>query len=386
MHERSKHGTEGASRPVARPMKRGWSEIDSSETLHALCQSKGCVVMRDSGIEMEEWFSRVNSNTKVQMKCKACSHVASIQLKRFVREEGFPCFCGGRIRVASAAWYERFSAIVLKTRFVLVGFASSVQGWIHRKPCAQTTIEVRCCVCDKTVNCRIWDFQQNKSAKCACNADWKTLDGRARLLSAVRQSRFELIDWASQDDTWVARKPGASTYLPLRCTICNDCPQRAELKSFFTRKSADCSCKHKTERLVFDYCSQIPDVQAARQYHLPGCKSSKGWSMPFDVALYHNGRVILLIEVDGDHHFGTGRAPWHCKAVVNNDLLKEQIAASAKIPILRLYQPEVLEERIDWRNILLITVQQACEGLLSGVGWRTGCAVYESGVYRRARM
>lgn len=44
-------------------------------------------------------------------------------------------------------------------------------------------------------------------------------------------------------------------------------------------------------------------LQFKREFIFPDCKSLRGKSLRFDFAVFKNGKLVVLIEVDGEQHF-----------------------------------------------------------------------------------
>jgi len=107
--------------------------------------------------------------------------------------------------------------------------------------------------------------------------------------------------------------------------------------------------------------------------------------MPFDIAVVDaDQRIVLFVEVDGSQHF-CGAHIWHDRGIAERDLMKEQAAVAAGIPIARVYQPDVWNGTFDWKAFLSVIVEKACSGNLRGVHCQPGCEMYMEGVYASLR-
>lgn len=370
--------------------KHTWSTLKGYERFLDALQRVHCV--QSKGTDSWWWWRdhQPGNLSRVPIVCTRCHLELTPTLKEFIRAKRVACFCTGKVKWASRAGYDRIVAIVNASRFVARGQLCDFAQWRAWKPTAFSELQLTCSKCNVDVQCKLYTFVQNKGrARCDCNSFWCTEPGRQRLLNAVAETRFEPIDWMTSAEAWAEHGVHAYSYIAIRCRECHVSPPRTQLNRFMNLRSADCSCKYKTELKVLQQCENMAEplgVAVQRQFYLPGCKSSKGWNMPFDIAIVRSGVPLLLIEIDGDQHFGTGRAPWASPEVVRNDVQKESFAAAANVPLVRMYQPSIWNDEFEWRAHVAIKMKESADGVLSaGVYCQPECEVYREGVYAEAR-
>ena len=87
-------------------------------------------------------------------------------------------------------------------------------------------------------------------------------------------------------------------------------------------------------------------------------KSKSGRPMPYDIVILNvDGKPILIIEVDGRHHFVDDDK----KNTIENDLIKELAAIDNKVSMLRLDQNSVWHSRFDWKSVVAKTLEAVLE-------------------------
>jgi very-short-patch-repair endonuclease len=98
------------------------------------------------------------------------------------------------------------------------------------------------------------------------------------------------------------------------------------------------TCKNKTERKVADYLKQII-VKFIKEFKFNDKKR-----YDFCIPEYK-----LIIEVDGDQHFRQV-SNWNCPIqTLETDIQKTKIALENGYSVLRIYQPDILKDNIDWK-------------------------------------
>jgi very-short-patch-repair endonuclease len=126
---------------------------------------------------------------------------------------------------------------------------------------------------------------------------------------------------------------------------CNDCiieyEQRPNGK---TNKEAGCPrCVNKTEKKVGDYFNEY-DIKFITQYQFSELKRYYDFCLP---------EFNLIIEIDGDQHFKqVGNWKSH-EITLQNDIQKMKVAKEHGYSVLRIYQPDIWNEKVDWRQAIL---------------------------------
>ncbi len=114
-------------------------------------------------------------------------------------------------------------------------------------------------------------------------------------------------------------------------------------------------CKNKSESKVLSFLrSESPKWKAQLRYDW--CRfSGTNNVMPFDFGLEEEK---VLIELDGIQHFEQV-SNWRChKEIREKDVEKIRKAMKAGYSVIHLYQPEVWEDRYDWKRVLKEQVER----------------------------
>lgn len=128
---------------------------------------------------------------------------------------------------------------------------------------------------------------------------------------------------------------------------------KTSLNSISSSKSWCPLCKNKTEAKLHDWLKSQYEVTYQPKYEW--CKKKQ--KLPYDFAIEE---FKILIELDGDQHF-QDFDHWDSdyKEVQANDKFKMLKALQNGYSIIRIYQPDVLNDTIDWKTIIqeLITLK-----------------------------
>lgn len=109
-----------------------------------------------------------------------------------------------------------------------------------------------------------------------------------------------------------------------------------------------CGCdKNKTETKLCDFLENNY-TQITRQKKFDWCKNIK--HLPFD---FYMKKYNLIIELDGNQHFKKV-ACWECSGIKarKNDIKKMKVANDNGYSVIRIYQPDVREDKNDWEKKL----------------------------------
>jgi len=114
-------------------------------------------------------------------------------------------------------------------------------------------------------------------------------------------------------------------------------------------------CKNKTESKMLDWLKNLKSyiiVDYEFQPKFDWCKNENGNKLPFDF-LIKTDNFKVLIEIDGDQHFiDIPRWDSLARDVVCNDKYKSDLAIKHDYNFIRIYQPDVWRDTIDWKNII----------------------------------
>jgi very-short-patch-repair endonuclease len=99
-------------------------------------------------------------------------------------------------------------------------------------------------------------------------------------------------------------------------------------------------CVNKTELKVADFLKQ-QKIKFISQFKI---KKFYDFYLP---------DFNLILEIDGDQHFKQV-SNWGChKENVNNDIEKMKTGLEKSISFLRIYQPDIWKDKIDWKSVIL---------------------------------
>jgi very-short-patch-repair endonuclease len=124
---------------------------------------------------------------------------------------------------------------------------------------------------------------------------------------------------------------------------CDKCSNEFESKLCHITDGSWCpKCRYKTEDKLHNILKEIyPTIES--QFKVDWCKNKK--HLPFDIVLLEEK---IIVEVDGDSHFiqvAKWKTPEHNRS---RDIYKRQCANENGFSIIRLLQPDVLNDKYDW--------------------------------------
>ncbi|AQM73030.1 hypothetical protein B1750_gp049 [Noumeavirus] len=132
---------------------------------------------------------------------------------------------------------------------------------------------------------------------------------------------------------------------------CPDCKQNFQLMPRDTvQRNYSCPfCKNKTEFKVFKFLQQeYGEDKVVHQFKAEWCRNPEtGKYLPFDLCI---GKTI--IEIDGRQHFEQVAKWTSPEETQKRDKLKEDLAKENGFDVLRLFQPDVWRDSIEWKEQL----------------------------------
>jgi very-short-patch-repair endonuclease len=100
-------------------------------------------------------------------------------------------------------------------------------------------------------------------------------------------------------------------------------------------------CKNKTEKKVL-YFLKDNAVKFKSQFKITKSRSYDFFLIDFD----------LILEIDGNQHFKQVSNWENPEKVLQNDIQKMKIALENGFSILRIYQPDIWEDKIEWKKCI----------------------------------
>lgn len=133
---------------------------------------------------------------------------------------------------------------------------------------------------------------------------------------------------------------------------CNKC------KKEFKKRISDISngswcpfCKRKSESIIFDWLSENYSIEREKKFEW--CKLKH--KLPFD---FYIDKCKIIIELDGIQHM-MQRSNWEPpEETQRRDIFKMKKAMEHGLSIVRIYQPDVLKNKINWKQELLNKIKK----------------------------
>ncbi len=95
------------------------------------------------------------------------------------------------------------------------------------------------------------------------------------------------------------------------------------------------------ERKVSDYLKEI-NIEFKKEFKINSKKRYDFFIKKFN----------LIIEVDGNHHFRQVRNWGNSGVNIENDIQKMEVALENGYSVLRIYQPDIWLDKIDWKKYI----------------------------------
>lgn len=258
-----------------------------------------------------------NNKTKLKYRCK-CGNISEITFSNF-KDKNARCRKCGKCEKYT---YQEVLEIFNNRNCTLL---SEEYNHIYEKLNYQ-------CQCGNITNTTFRQFLRNIGCmKCT---------GSEKLTYEYVKNFFEKQDYILLSTEYI----NTMTKLDFICN--NGHVNKIEFMSF--RKGHRCSkCTFKTERKVYEFLkSKYNNVIS--QVKFEWCKKTR--HLPFDFLLED---YKLIIEVDGGQHFFQFRKSWkNPEEIQENDKYKMKLAIQHNYSIIRIYQLDIYNNKIDWKELL----------------------------------
>lgn len=346
-------------------------------------------------VSLEDWLKlKPIALTSIKFQCNVCKIVCPSNMNRLQVGCKLRCMCSRTLLATDPLYLEKIRTI-LNEREMTSKATETIDSWTGAVSARGTdsNIGVTCLRCQVEGTARVESLSNSETRMyCLCNGlvRWRSETGYNVLMTLIDESRFSFSKPTL--DEWSATHPVSSTRLPLCCV---DCGAKVfpTIKQFF-RGEAGCLCRNSTEARaakVLYTALQNTEFKVVPQYYDrslkgPSCK----WPLRFDFAIVKGGVLLMILEVDGGHHFGFGSAKYttEVKAAqyLENDLKKEQYCIAKKVPMLRIEVETIRQNYMHWHVWLQLHIQAMVGGQLSaGVRRLSRGNHYSDGVYADKR-
>jgi very-short-patch-repair endonuclease len=309
------------------------------------CLPKSCYVYKDiwSNKNIEPEKVAINSNKKYLFDCKSCKHDYE-QIPRH-KTTGSGCsFCSGRNICGSLSCGLCFPKSCYEYRDI----------WSDKNTLSPQEVSIKS---NKKIyfNCKSCkhEYEQVVSSKsegkgchyCSNNKICGSLDcGFCLTKSCYVYKDIWSVKNVTIDGVYIKPETVAinsNKKIWFKCGECKD-----EYKQTPNKKTSlgnGCpSCVNKTELKVAEYLKEM-NINFVRQYKI-GTISKR-----YDFYLQDQQ---LIIEVDGPQHFRQVSNWLRPEETLENDIQKMKTALSKGISVLRIYQPDIWSDKIDWKSCI----------------------------------
>tara|TARA_Y100000389_G_scaffold149596_1_gene149010 strand:+ start:935 stop:2047 length:1113 start_codon:yes stop_codon:yes gene_type:complete len=338
--------------------------------------------------DLDHWTAYVKTNdSKVPIRCTKCGIVGTPTIKNFLRNSKTTCFCSGKARWGTRHGFERCVCLLDEQGHKLIAPFDSVENWTTMKIGAVSKLNTQCTRCLHVSSTSMPNsLATGHMPACWCNggAESKDPEFKSKLCTMIKERSLAFVE----QPAWQVL--GVDVELDMKCTKCG-VRKKTLLKSLLKRGvSFACACVNKTEGVVARWLQELVDglpdnVSCVFQYRNPWRKHTT-----FDFAVLVNQAPILLIEVDGQQHFEFVHHISHThenfERQMENDFCKECDAVENNTPLVRLYQADIWEERVPWRDAVKSVILEAVAGKLKCAVYRQDCKWYDTKMYVDRRV
>jgi hypothetical protein len=264
----------------------------------------------------------------------------------------------------------------------------TLEWWSTNIKTGVSKIKLPCLVCLYDTSSTIKDIIEGHGPGCWCNNNglWKSKPGWERMQSIL--DGMEL-DGSKMTWTWWQQNiKDAHSKLVVKCK-CGIESHNSCLYSVVAGHGITCTCKYATQKKLLKWLQTLGNVQREKQ----GCKNPEtGYTLRFDyfmtidlpLTMMHG--IKFAVELDGPHHFG-----WNpfmkkfCRGTAERDLLKENWMLSQGHSLIRLHQPDVLNDKSDWKQFVLDCLDDIA---LDGPAkvYTPDIKEYREGLYKELRL
>ncbi len=308
--------------------------------------------------DVSDWLNHVSGcNSEVWVQCKDCKAVVSTSPKQFCYAMRARCFCVGKVRCHEPAYYDRLCNMLEDNGNVKLVGINSYAEW-SRSMKTSHNVTLCCLVCGTTATKSLPPPHKitEMRMQCHCNGQlsYSSGDGYRKLIEMLQNSRFvptESLGCGSLD-------LNAESIISLQCGKCERVVETTINR--IQRGDVGCGCLNSTELVVFRALDAHLDngtLHVAGQKKFPESLTGVGGrALSFDISVENgDGKCLLLVEVDGGHHFGCGHAllKRDDDHTEEHDVMKERFCITNRIPLARIEVDTVRKGRADWKKWIL---------------------------------
>ena len=320
--------------------------------------------MRLVNIDSYESYTALSptTRTKLDVECTICGIRGSPMIGSILcQKSGIRCKCNGGVLYASEAKYTELLNKLSKKSLRLNDISTPLE-WIQLSPVSTTRIRVSCSHCGDmtTYPCNALFGKSTIRTLCGC-VDTSHLPtgslGKYKLvLEQVRASRFVFAEEEPTFSEWKTMASACNVKVDLRCTLCNQLTSPSAEKLLIG--TVGCGCNNSSEARVFAFVKDVLNcigtgLRTEREWRssITGCG---GGQLRYDVAVLDAlSNIVLVVEIDGGHHFGGGHSDLKRKSgqldwTIQHDLMKEWKVIESGATMLRIEARTVETNQMSW--------------------------------------
>jgi very-short-patch-repair endonuclease len=296
-----------------------------------------------------------HSQMKRNFKCNKCLHVFESVIARIAHIK-YPAWCpycsGSTQRLCDQEdckfCYNRSFASHQKAQFMIIENNITPR---HITISSNRKMSFACNTCSHVFKSAVSEITTKKNPSWCPYCANKKLCGNhncevCKAKSFVSCPMHIYLKDKSIDPYTIALRSGKTGYFI--CPFCND-----DYKASYINVSNNswCSCKfNKTETKLYEFLKETyGEKSTIKQMKFKGLgnRSFDFWLPEFNI----------IIELDGEQHF---RQVWNWKSpeiIQQNDKEKTRFILNSGKSIIRIYQPEVWNDSIDWKALLIKNIK-----------------------------
>jgi hypothetical protein len=335
-----------------------------------------------SWMTSEWWETNITGKfSRLLVVCNVCKYHCNSTIDSFQCGYAFGCFCNGHVPWKSRTGRAQFVQIAVDRNLRIDLSGNTEEWWQENIKDAQSNIIAPCLDCGFITSSMLSHIVNGEHRPgCWCTggtALWKTEDGWKRMQHVLEELGLDgsKMTW----EWWKENIVNANSKLLIICKICDKECTNTSISNL--RHGVGCSCRWKTQKKVHTWLQTFSTVQCEKG----GCiNPDTGYTMPFDFFITTD-ILKVCIELDGDHHFGWNSfmRKW-CKLAAEHDLIKEKWMISQGFSLIRLYQPDVLYDKMDWKGFVNFCMDDIKRGATPRV-YTPDIKQYREGLYTELR-
>ena len=308
-----------------------------------------------------QWIYELNDKTprevlsgtskKYWLKCDTCKHEYEKSLKR-IKEKNGCYFCNSTYLCEDEDCdfcFNKSLASDPRAEHFISSESGKTTRQIVKKGKEMCTFE--CQTCKHLFTIKVGNFIQLDQSCGFCTGRRWCEEECAKCYAVSFASHEKALQIVDKDiDLSRVRRSSKDKY-EFECEVCKFHFEKAV--SDVTRNSWCPKCVNKTEKKLFDILNKLFD-DVIFQKHFDWCIGLKGRAYPFDFFIPSKG---IIIELDGEQHFKDIKNWLPYVEQQKRDIFKMNKANKKEYSVIRLFQPDVLADKNNWKKLMLTAIK-----------------------------